>query len=143
LTPIVPGLIDEHRLSGDVMEWQWVRAFSPLVNTYALVFLAGGAAWSAWMYWRRSDRPGSRVLGNVLIAVGAILPGIGGSFARLGRVEVLYVTELIGIVLIWAGYVAMTRVTVSSIHAAQAVEASSPIPGTEPPAELESDTASR
>jgi hypothetical protein len=40
----------------------------------------------------------------VLIAVGALLPGIGGSATRFGHVEVLYVTELIGLVLILIGY---------------------------------------
>ena len=33
-----------------------------------------------------------------------ILPGIGGSFTRFGHVEVLYVTELVGIVLIYFGF---------------------------------------
>ena len=101
------------------MEWQWVRLFSPLLNTYALIFLVGGAGWSAWRYWRRSDRPKSLVQGNALIAVGALLPGIGGSFTRAGHVEVLYITELLGLSLIWLGYRAMTRVTAPSIHAAQ------------------------
>jgi hypothetical protein len=41
---------------------------------------------------------------NVLIAVGAILPGIGGTATRMGYTEVLYVTELAGLLLIWAGY---------------------------------------
>jgi hypothetical protein len=45
-----------------------------------------------------------RVIGNWLIAAGAILPGIGGSFTRFGHVEVLYVTELVGILLIYFGY---------------------------------------
>lgn len=119
MTPIIPELVEEHRLSGEVMAWQWVRLFSPLVNTYAFVFLVGGAIWSAWRYWRRSDRPGSRVVGNALIAVGAILPGIGGAYTRAGMVEVLYVTELIGIALIWLGYWAMTRRPVPSVHEAQ------------------------
>ena len=118
-TPILEGAIEPHRLTGRVMEWQWVRLFSPLLNMYALAFLVGGAAWSAWRYWRRSDRPGSRVIGNVLIALGALLPGIGGSFTRAGMVEVLYVTELVGLLLIWAGYRAMTRDVEPSIHSAQ------------------------
>jgi hypothetical protein len=45
-----------------------------------------------------------RFLGNVLIAVGALLPGIGGAATRFGHTEVLYVTELIGLVGIYAGY---------------------------------------
>jgi hypothetical protein len=117
-TPLVYELAEPNRLSGEVMAWQWVRLFSPLVNLYAVVFLIGGAIWSAWRYRRRGDAS-SRVLGNVLIAVGAILPGIGGSFARAGVVEVLYVTELIGLLLIWAGYRAIVGDRVMSIHQAQ------------------------
>ncbi len=85
-TPIDPGLVPDGSLSGKAMEWGWVRLFSPLVNTYALIFLVGGAAWSAWRYHRREDRPRSRVVGNALIAVGGLLPGIGGGFTRPRRV---------------------------------------------------------
>lgn len=46
----------------------------------------------------------ARFKGNVFIAVGGLLPGIGGSMTRLGHVNVLFVTELIGLVLIYAGY---------------------------------------
>ena len=45
-----------------------------------------------------------RVYGNAAIAIGGILPGIGGSFTRAGYVEVLFVTELIGLALIYLGY---------------------------------------
>jgi hypothetical protein len=55
----------------------------------------------------------------LLIAVGAILPGIGGSFARAGQVEVLYVTELIGLLLIWAGYRRIVGDRATPIHQAQ------------------------
>jgi hypothetical protein len=114
-TPILPHLVETHRLSGDVMEWQWVRLFSPLINLYAVVFLIGGAVWSAWRY-RKRQGDSSRVTGNVLIAAGAILPGVGGSFARAGVVEVLYVTELVGLLLIWAGYRVIDRGRAASIH---------------------------
>ena len=120
-TPLDTSVIVDDRLNGSVMEWSWVRLLSPLVNTYALIFLVGGATWSAWRYRRRSDRPRSRVVGNVLIAVGGLLPGIGGSFARAGRIEVLYVTELIGLSLIWMGYRAIVSDDHESIHQAQRV----------------------
>jgi hypothetical protein len=103
------------------MTWTWARLFSILPNTYSLIFLVGGAAWSAIQYARKSDS-GNRVLGNWLIAIGALLPGIGGSFTRLGYVEVLFVTEFIGILLIWAGYRAMSQAPTKSIHAAQATD---------------------
>lgn len=117
-TPILYDLVEPNRLSGEVMAWQWVRLFSPLINLYAVIFLIGGAIWSAWKYWRRGDAS-SRVKGNMLIAIGAILPGIGGSYARAGVVEVLYVTELIGLLLIWSGYRVIAGDRVLSIHQPQ------------------------
>lgn len=103
LTPLDHSLVETHRLSGQVMEWQWVRRFSPFVNLYAVFFLVGGAFYSAYRF-RGDPNMKHRVIGNVLIAVGAILPGIGGAATRMGHVEVLYVGELVGLLLIWAGY---------------------------------------
>lgn len=103
LSPIDVGAVEPHRLTGRVLDWRWVRAFSPFINLYAFAFLVGGAILSAARFARQ---PGQRhrFTGNVLIAVGALLPGIGGSATRFGHVEVLYVTELIGLVLILIGY---------------------------------------
>jgi hypothetical protein len=103
LSPINYGLVESHRLTGKVLVWWWVRAFSPFINTYAFIFLAGTAAWSAWRYYARRET-GGRFIGNVLIAAGALLPGIGGSFTRFGHTEVLYVTEFFGIILMFVGY---------------------------------------
>ena len=105
--PVDMSIVDPTRLTGKVMTWTWARMFSILPNTYALIFLVGGAAWSAIQYARKQGS-GNRVLGNWLIAIGGLLPGIGGSFTRLGYIEVLFVTEFIGILLIWAGYRAIT-----------------------------------
>ena len=103
LSPIDYTQVEAHRLTGRVLEWQWVRAFSPFVNMYAVIFLIGGAILSALRY---SNNPATRhrVVANVLIAIGAILPGIGGTATRMGYTEVLYVTELAGLLLTWAGY---------------------------------------
>ena len=103
LSPIDYAQVETHRLTGRVFAWQWVRAFSPFVNLYAVIFLIGGAILSALRY---SADPSTRhrVYANVLIAVGAILPGIGGTATRMGYVEVLYVTELVGLLLTWMGY---------------------------------------
>ncbi len=118
LAPVDMAAVDPARLTGKVMTWTWARMFSILPNTYALIFLVGGAAWSAIQYARKQGA-GNRVLGNWLIAIGGLLPGIGGSFTRFGYVEVLFVTEFIGLILIWAGYRAMTQTQTASIHAAQ------------------------
>ena len=45
-----------------------------------------------------------RFVGNTFIAIGALLPGIGGAFTRFGHTEVLYVTEFVGLVMIFIGY---------------------------------------
>ena len=116
--PVDMSLVDPTTLTGKVMTWTWARLFSILPNTYALIFLVGGAAWSAIQYAKKQNS-GNRVLGNWLIAIGALLPGIGGSFTRFGHVEVLFVTEFIGLILIWAGYRAMTVAQAASIHTAQ------------------------
>ncbi len=97
------ALVEPYRLSGKVLVWRWVRFISPFINLYALSFLMGGAILSAVRYARQTETR-HRALANVFIAVGALLPGIGGTFTRLGHVEVLYVTELLGLACIAVGY---------------------------------------
>ncbi len=121
VVPIQYELVESHRLTGRVMAWPWVRAFSPFINLYAFVFLVGGAVKSAVQFWRRRETR-RRAEGNALIAIGALLPGIGGSFTRFGYTEVLYVTEFLGIILIYFGYRRATRgpvATETSTHDAQ------------------------
>jgi hypothetical protein len=103
LSPLDLTRVEPHRLSGVVLIWHWVRYFSPFINLYAVIFLIGGAIVSALRY-RRQRETHRRFIGNVLIAIGATLPGIGGGATRFGHVEVLYVTELVGLILIWIGY---------------------------------------
>lgn len=117
-SPINSDLIIQHRMSGNVFAWSWVRLFSPFLNLYALLFLAGGAIYSAFGYFKKTGSS-VRFWGNILIAIGAILPGIGGSFTRYGFVEVLYVTEFIGLLCIIIGYKIMRNDQTISIHRAQ------------------------
>lgn len=117
-SPINFSLVEPERMSGKVFEWQWVRAFSPFINLYAVAFLVGGAIISAVKYFKKTGTS-TRFWGNVLIALGAILPGIGGSFTRLGYVEVLYVTEFLGLTLIIIAYFKMKSEPTVSVHANQ------------------------
>lgn len=103
ISPSVAEALEPHRPSGDVLGWSWVRLMTPFINLYAAAFLIGGAILSSVRYFRAQNQL-SRAVGNILIAVGAILPGIGGGMAKAGMVEALYIGELIGIVLIWGGY---------------------------------------
>ena len=45
------------------------------------------------------------MVGNVLIAAGALLPAMGGTFISLGLADWLYVSEFLGAVLMYLGFV--------------------------------------
>ena len=90
-------------LSGTAMP-QGIRLMTPVFNTFGTVALVGGAIYSAWVYWRRKILP-HRVISNVLIAAGAILPAVGGTHMRLGGgLPLFYIFELVGIIIIFAGF---------------------------------------
>jgi hypothetical protein len=119
LSPIRMELVEPYRLSGRVLGWTWVRGFSPFINTYAAIFLIGGAVISAVRFSRTREMY-HRFVGNVFIAVGGLLPGIGGTFTRFGHVEVLYVTELLGLACIWVGFRLNTRSSTKPVAGARA-----------------------
>ena len=102
LSPVDMSHFEIDRPSGALLAWKWVRLMTPFINLYAVFFLIGGAIKSAWMHYKVRGHL-YRAYGNALIAFGAILPGIGGSMAKAGVVEALYIGECIGIMLIWAG----------------------------------------
>jgi hypothetical protein len=108
LSPVHLDALDPRRPSGAILQWQWIRVMTPMINGYAALFLIGGAALSCWRYARRGGT-GARAVGNALIAVGALLPGLGGGMAKAGYVEALYIGELLGLLLIWAGYAACAK----------------------------------
>lgn len=74
-------------------------------NIFGTVALVGGAIYSAWVFWRHR-RMQHRVLSNVLIAIGAILPALGGTLARFGvsssTAHALLI--LLGIIIIFIGF---------------------------------------
>jgi len=121
LSPIDFSLVEPTRLTGKVLVWKNVRLITPFVNIYAFIFLVGGAVYSAYRY-SKDNQFRSRFAGNVLIAVGGLLPGIGGSFTKFGYTEVLYVTELMGIILIYMGYHTMKQDRTISIYETQSVK---------------------
>jgi hypothetical protein len=94
-------------LSGHAIVTPGVRVLTPFFNLYGTVALVGGAAWSAWIFWRKRVLL-HRTIGNILIAAGAVLPAFGGTFSRMGVPSALYIGELLGVVLILAGYLRAT-----------------------------------
>jgi hypothetical protein len=101
-------------LSGHAIVTPGVRTLTPFFNLYGTVTLVGGAAWSAWIFWRKRILL-HRTIGNILIAVGAMLPAFGGAFSRFGLANALYLGELFGALLIFAGFIrATTPITSAS-----------------------------
>ncbi len=120
LSPLEPVVEKEVRFSGRLLSWSFIRLITPFINIYAFIFLVGGAIYSAVAYYKNSiDR--TRFWGNLCIAVGTLLPGIGGSAAKYGHVEVLYITEFVGIFFIHAGYEMMKAGMAPSIYSNQSI----------------------
>jgi hypothetical protein len=94
-------------LSGHAIVSGGIRTLTPFFNLYGTVALVGGALYSAWLFWRKRILL-HRTLGNILIAVGAILPAFGGAFSRFGLPGALYIGELLGALLIFAGFLRAT-----------------------------------
>ncbi len=78
-----------------------------LMNTYGTLTLVGGAIYSAYIFWRKRILF-NRMIGNVLIAAGAILPAMGGSFVKMGLPDILYLSEFLGAVLMFIGFLQAT-----------------------------------
>lgn len=80
-----------------------VRLTTPFFNIYGLLTLVGGAIWSAFLFWRKRVLP-NRVIGNVLIAAGALFIGSASTLTRLGHGQFLYLGELISAILMFVGF---------------------------------------
>lgn len=81
-----------------------VRLATPFFNIYGLITLVGGALWSAWLFLRKRVLP-NRVIGNVLIAVGALAIAFASTLTRMGYGQYLYLGELVAATLMYAGFV--------------------------------------
>jgi len=103
LSPIKYEVVDPALLSSKVLEWQSIRLVSPFINGSAFLLLVGGAFYSAVLFFRNPQTQHVSA-GNILIAIGAILPGVGGMGSRMGHTEWLYIGEFVGVILIWWGY---------------------------------------
>jgi hypothetical protein len=78
-----------------------------LLNIYGTLTLVGGAIYSAYIFWRKRVLL-NRMIGNILIAAGAFAPAMGGSFIKMGLADWMYLTELIGVILMYIGFLHAT-----------------------------------
>ncbi len=78
-----------------------------LLNIYGTFTLVGGAIYSAYIFWRKRVLF-NRMVGNILIAAGAILPALGGTFIQMGMPDFLYLSEFLGAILMYIGFLQAT-----------------------------------
>ena len=84
--------------------------FTILLNIYGTLTLVGGAIYSAFLFWRKKILA-NRMYGNILIAAGALSPAMGGSLLKAGLTDMLYLSELIGAILMFIGFLMATSGT--------------------------------
>lgn len=102
-TPTLPISEQYRQIMPPVSQGATVRLTTPIFNIYGLVTLVGGALWSAFLFWRKRVLP-NRVIGNALIAVGALSIGFASTLTRLGYGSLLYLGELVAAVLMFSGF---------------------------------------
>ena len=78
-----------------------------ILNLYGTITLVGGAIYSAFLFWRKRILV-NRMFGNILIAAGALSPAMGGTFLRAGLTDMLYLSEFVGAVLMFIGFMMAT-----------------------------------
>jgi len=84
-----------------------IKALTIVLNIYGTLTLVGGAILSAYLFWRKRVLS-NRMVGNILIAAGALMPALAGSFIKAGLADWLYMSELLGVVLMYIGFLQAT-----------------------------------
>ncbi|GIV84787.1 MAG: hypothetical protein KatS3mg052_1794 [Candidatus Roseilinea sp.] len=88
------------------------RMLAPFMNGWGTVLLVGGAVYSAILFLRKQIMP-YRVLGNLFIAIGGIIPAFGGSLVKMAESTpeltgigstLKFIGILLGVVLLFAGF---------------------------------------
>jgi len=110
------GLLDTHQVpSADVIKLQHgvfnVAAIlmAAILNIVGSVILIGGAVWSFFNMLLRGAPP-SRLVGNILIAGGALIVAGASTLFRLFHVyDLFYVGQAIGVLVMFFGFLAAQR----------------------------------
>jgi hypothetical protein len=82
-----------------------IRAVAtPIFNAFGTVALVGGAIYSAVIFVRKHILP-HRVVSNILIAIGALLPAAGGiHISTGGDLNLFFILELAGVIIMFIGF---------------------------------------
>lgn len=103
LLPAAGEVVSGRALPGDV------RVFTPFFNIFGAGALILGAGYSAYVFWRKGIMR-HRVTSNILVAVGAFVPSITGGLSRFGITQTFFLGELLGVVLIFVGFLVSVEV---------------------------------
>jgi len=109
---VVSAPIDRTRLAAD--GWEAIDrgpemlALTVAINVIGTTIVVGGTGFSVWRFWRRGTQR-NRMIGCALIAAGTLVVAAGGSLARLGYNEYLYIAMASGVALIFAGVLVSQR----------------------------------
>jgi MFS family permease len=99
---------DGSELSSEAIITPGIRfPLTPIFNLYGTVALVGGAVYSAYIFWRKRILL-HRTIGNIMIAVGALAVAFGGFLSLTHIPGALYIGELLGVTLIFAGFIRAT-----------------------------------
>jgi drug/metabolite transporter (DMT)-like permease len=87
----------------------WIEVLPRTLSRYysfaGLFIVVAGALWSSWrLAQQRSERLRGLAIGNILIAVGTLVVGVASQFARYGRGSVFAVGLLVGVSVMFAGF---------------------------------------
>lgn len=89
----------------------YLAAVSNIIGTLLLV---GGALYSAWVFWRKGIMR-QRMIGCILLAVGALAVALGGTVYKLtGDHAWLYPPMALGVIIMFVGYLQTTRIPAPS-----------------------------
>jgi len=89
----------------------YVSILTALLNIFGSVVMLGSAVYGAWGFVR-GKTPGFRALSNVLIAAGAFVSAAGGTLERFNLPEPHTMALLLGVLLIYMGFVRSQQVFV-------------------------------
>jgi hypothetical protein len=128
MAPITPAAVSYHPALAVSSQYQDILTRSGIItlltillNIYGTITLVGGAIYSAFIFWRKHVLF-NRMVGNILIAIGALMPVMGGSFIRMGLPDFLYLSEFLGVILMYVGFLQATAtVPVKNTNSAPAI----------------------
>jgi hypothetical protein len=103
-----PTLLPGSEMDGVALLSPVMHILTVVFNIYGTLMLVGGAIYSAYYFWRTRSAA-NRMIGNILIAAGALTVASAGAAQRLGIPSVLYLGEFAGVVVMFIGYLYTSR----------------------------------